>query len=770
MNDKKKNKKIDDFIDLINKIKRYFNKVDIKVIYSFIVHYIENNCNQVVKFKNSKYDLLYQSFLMKFHQFIDISFEIKDIKDMIEIHKNNRKIENWMKRLYKLNNLLYPNQQLNPNIEKYTLKNGLYFNHRDNQKLSKNNDCKEILAYDTETYEGKAKLICRNKGKYLFFKENEYSFDLALQFLCYHIRKQYSYRFFWNIDFDIQAILQLYDKDDKIDFIDKLSKGIEMIYINDKKIYKLQWIRGKLFKIKDIKAKRNIFFTDLYTFYNLGLGKASIDYLDENKFDDIDGNLLNTSLEYWNNNEKKIIEYCIQDCKLTMNLGKLLIDSIIKLDLLVPKLLVSPASISKANYRYNNIIPSIKDNVSMKLVQIAYDCYYGGRFELFERGYIKKAFLYDINSQYPNFIKDLPDMRNGVWKIHKNLIELPKERTFGYFLCLLKIPYDNQISTIPNKDGIVRFHNGYAWNWFTWYDIDLMRDYIIKIKKAYIFEKFDNNFKPFYDKTIDLYNKKTELKGTSNKMLYNTVKITLNGIYGCFIERQERFELDNDGNIIKSLKGGILFNPIYASQITAFGRWSVIKDIPKQEWNHIKAIHTDSIIVDKDMSKFLDIGKELGKWTLEGKGKGLLINTGMYQVGKIFKSRGIPKKIICESIKSKTPSWFKFSKIFKNLSSKEFKIKHMKKVREALIQDKNLINMNKMVDITRSINLNSDSKRHWYRDFKNFDDLRKNNIKSLPFYNFKSKFRLNPNPKVYSEIDCIDFDIAKYILKNQEIY
>ena len=265
MKEKNKDKEIDAFIELIDKIKRYFNKVDIKVIYSFIVHYIKNNCNQIIKFKNTKYDSLYQSFLKKFHQFIDTFLEIKDVKDKIEIHKNKRKTQKWMERLYKLDNLLYPKERLKSNMEKYTLKDGLYFNPR-NSCLTKNNECHEILGYDTETLEGKAKLICRNKGKTLFFKENEYSFDKALQYLCYHIREQYVYRFFWNIDFDIQAILKLYDKDDKIDFIDKLSKGIEMTYINDKKIYKLQWIRGKFFRIKDIKAKRNVFFTDLYTF------------------------------------------------------------------------------------------------------------------------------------------------------------------------------------------------------------------------------------------------------------------------------------------------------------------------------------------------------------------------------------------------------------------------------------------------------------------------------------------------------------------------
>lgn len=775
--------KINDFDDLI----KFFKDNSIKFNLKFDKHLAYRIINDLFSYKNyntfrkksesvkrvyeilislkdyAKYGKYWNDFLKEWINFVIDYISNVDYDKFLDDKQKNRnwlKIERELKKTYKRNNLLYPHKKVNKRLDDYTLKDGLLVKPLSNS-LHRIYKCEKIIAFDTETYEGKCRLICDSLNRELYFDNiNDNKFFEIINFLMYYIDKPNIYRFFFNIDFDVQSILKHLDYETNKQKIDYLSKGIPVIF----KKYEITWIRSKLFSIRDLKRKKVITFTDLYTFYNLGLGKAGKEYLNDTKLDIIDSKQLNDNLEYWNNNLDDIIKYCIKDCILTKDLGWILIDSIKKCNLKLPKLLVSPASISKANFRYNKRIPSIKNNVSMKLVQIAYDCYYGGRFELFKRGTFKKAWLFDINSQYPAIIKDLPDMSKGIWSIYRNLKELPKSKTFGYFKCYLKIEQNQYISMIPNRNGIVRFYNGYAIGWFTWFDLDLMRDYIVNIKKAYIFESNYPEY-PFREKVIKYYKQKAELKNGS-KMMYNTVKICLNGIYGCFIERQERYYLDNDGNIQKKLVSGVLFNSIYASQITSYGRWSVIKSIPKKEWNSLIAIHTDSIATNKDVSKYLNIGKELGQWSLEGKGKAIFINTGFYQIGKgkkkILKTRGIPKKEIKDL--------FKFCKKNKNLSEKEFIIKHMKKIREAIIQDKNLVNMNKMIDIKKSVSANSDSKRHWIRDFKDFNDLRKNNIDSLPFYNFKQEFELESNPIIISKQLNIDVKYAKFILKNQDIY
>ena len=208
----------------------------------------------------------------------------------------------------------------------------------------------------------------------------------------------------------------------------------------------------------------------------------------------------------------------------------------------------------------------------------------------------------------------------------------------------------------------------------------------------------------------------------------------MNAVYGCFIEIHKNYDVFDN----YELNSGILFNSVYASQITAFGRWSVIKDIPRENYDNIISIHTDSLMSDIPLDKFLNIGKELGNWNLESKGKGIILNTGMYQIGYLVKTRGIPKKFI--------KTWLRFCLKNNNVDMKTFKIKHMRKLSEGLVRDKSLENVNTIVDDTRTVNCNSDTKRDWISDFKSFKEVITLNIDSYPYYCYNDITNLEPNP------------------------
>ena len=607
-----------------------------------------------------------------------------------------------------------------------------------NRRLSTKKEyrCEKVLAFDTETYKGKCKLLTCSGSKYIINP----SFLDCIKFLFYLANNPNTYRFFYNIDFDITSILKLWkSKTSKVrnkwilKKIQWLKDGLEVRY----KQYKLRWIKGRMFIIKHITRKKRVVFTDIFNFFKIGLNKSSKIYLKDVKINDIDGNLLNTSLDYWNKREKDIIEYCIQDSILTKKLGNLLIDSIIKVGLPLPRYLVSSASLSKQYFRHNGFMTRIS-NIPELILQISYDCYFGGRFEMFKRGFFDKLYLYDIVSQYPTFIKELLNLRDGLWK---KTIEIPKDKCLGYFKVKLDIPKEYLIPTIPiSHKGVNKFPNGIIEKWITWFDLDLVRDYIIEVKEGYIFYESalcktnpKNNHKPFKEKIDLLFKKKLQLKGKS-ELDYNIVKLCMNAVYGCFIEIHKNYDVF--GNF--TLNSGILFNSVYASQITAFGRWSVIKDIPKDKYKNVIAIHTDSLISDIPLDNYLDIGKELGKWNLEKEGKGLILNTGMYQIDSMIKTRGIPLKLIND--------WFKFCKINSNVKNKEFKIKHMRKLSEGLVRDKSLKYVNTIVDDTRSVNCNSDTKRDWITDFNNFNEVLTSNICSYPYYSYDNYKELHPNP------------------------
>lgn len=704
-----------------------------------------------------------------------------------KLKENDYRSDLAIKKLYKRLGCVYPKNKLKRFYDKNTLtmdkktnpnnsENRLKFsvNPRTVNRVSTYH-CKEVICFDSETLHGKCKLLARSSNDNDHFSKKNWiinpSFDECLEFLCYHIdgnsKSDLVYRFFYNIDFDVQAILKLLPEKEYYDFIDKLSKGISMEYKGSKHTFKLKWIRSKFFSITVKERKRSVFISDLYTFYKLGLGTAGQIYANDSKLDDIDGDKLNTLLSYWNRRESDIIRYCIQDCNLTKRLAEKLIESIEQNGLLLPKHLVSPASLSKQYFRKSNeefeynYIPTLNDT-PIKITQIAYDSYYGGRFEVLSRGFHENGYLYDISSQYPTFIRNLPDMFNGLWIVKKNLTQLPEKECLGYFKCVVDIPYYEKIPTLPQKrkNGLVSFSNGTHIGWYTWYDLDLMRDYITKIQKAYIFEPNDNNFKPFKERIDKLYSMKQEIDKSENPLGYRVTKITMNGLYGCFIERQERYYLKNN-EIKKRNVAGNLFNPIYASQITAFGRWSVVKDVPKDKQDHILAIHTDSIITDKPMDKYLDIGHSLGKWELEVKGKTVIIGTGMYQIGNLVKSRGIPKKLV--------KNWFKLFEKNGKETKIPFTIKHMKKIRECIVQDESFVNMNKMSDVIRTVHPNSDSKRCWIVDFNDFSELLNRNVKSYPFFSFREKFELDLNPIIVNKCTGLSVNDSIELLKELDL-
>lgn len=620
---------------------------------------------------------------------------------------------------------------------KITLNDGIIIknNRRFLKRSIEMNDC---ISYDSETYKGFCKLLASSKGKYILnptFKE-------CLDFLYSNCRYKQTYHFFFNIDFDISAIIKLARADfsslkEFNIFLKKLLAGNQVIFQD----YKITWIKEKLFVLK--KNKKNIYFTDINNFLHMKLDKAIKEYVDNTlSKDKISGKLLNESLDYWNQNLDDIIKYCIKDCILTNKLGKVLIDNIEKAGIELPRFLISSASLSKQHFRLHCKIPSIH-YIPKCVLQASYDSYAGGRFEIFKRGYFKNAYLYDIVSEYPTKIRDLPSLKYGYWN---RVNSVNKKEVIGFYKARIFIPPEVEISPMVfTKNDVNLWITGYQEAWFTWYDLDLMRKDIIEIVIGYEYISNHYEYYPFREVIDDLAFKKEKYKAENNKIMILPVKLTMNAFYGTTLEKHEKI-LKNGKKIIE---GGVLFNPVYASIITSYGRWRLMKDIKPINYKHILAFHTDSVI-SKIKLKELEIGTSLGKWSLEASGKCLIINTGMYQISnKKCKSRGIPHKFI--------KNWFKFASQNKDIAIKEFKKEKMIKIREALKQDKHLARLNLMDNVKRSVDINSDKKRTWNGKFENFKELSCKTIDSLPHFNLvKDSYEtiLIKNPIIIERQKC----------------
>jgi len=651
------------------------------------------------------------------------------------------------------------------------------------------------IGFDTETYMGKCRLICDSENRYVY----QPSFKDCIKFIFYRANKSF-YRSFWNMDFDISAILKLWNA--PIGAVKDLTAGKEIVLNNDcsykgtiekkfdvkEKIvvsniddldvknddYRIIYLRsGGFFKIS--KGKNSCYYTDLFKIYQTSLNKASSIFLNDNKIDDIDGNALNTDLEYWKHNLRDIIEYCIKDCVLVKKLGNLFLSNLKKENLPIPNYLVSKASISKHYIRKNCFLPNI-DCIPIKILDIASYCYYGGRFELLKKGYFEHIYSYDINSAYPDVMKNLPSLSRGIWEKTSTISDT---EIIGYYKIVAEIPisYYSAIPYRPNRksSSITIFPAGNFGRWVTWYEADLIRPFIKKVVDGYEFHEGIREYRPFKEMIDLIYGKKLSHKDI-NEILYMIDKIIMNAGYGTFWEKH-KMEL-SDGTT--ALFSGVLFNPVYASIITAKCRWELLRHIKPKQWKHIIGFHTDSVASEIPLD--VPISNELGKWECEiADAYGVYLATGVYQYvdkknpekwksrHRIFsKSHFNPfdkvenaelwsawengKSAFKEGLDdSENPfkddnlknawnngfnessneiNWLMLLENNKNKSKIRIPQKHVIKIAESLKRWNSLENVNTFIDTHKDLDINSDMKRNWFSEFKNCRDLLSRNISS----------------------------------------
>ena len=100
----------------------------------------------------------------------------------------------------------------------------------------------DAYGFDSETYQGTVKMLCRNKGLNNCL-DNPQSVVECLDFMFYNASKKKIYRFFYNLDFDISAILKLHDNEQ--DIID-LRDGKKVMFGK----YSVSYLKERLFTIR----------------------------------------------------------------------------------------------------------------------------------------------------------------------------------------------------------------------------------------------------------------------------------------------------------------------------------------------------------------------------------------------------------------------------------------------------------------------------------------------------------------------------------------
>lgn len=580
--------------------------------------------------------------------------------------------------------------------------NKLVFRKYSMQKLTRNID-HFVRGLDTETLNGYCKLICDDAGNSKF-TDNA---DDILQFFTHH-RFRNSHNFFFNLNYDINALI----KHLPLDNIKDLRGKLKTKYKN----YSLFYIPKKIFRI--IHANHSYPFYDVQQFFKSSLDKASQKYLGEKKYlEDIDPSILGSSATYWKENHDKIIRYCIHDAQLTQRLGLLLHSTLSKAVNLHPQRYLSKASISKELVRKTVTLPDIKE-IDLKVLLYAFNSYYGGRFEIIRKGNVKYCSLIDINSAYPYHISNLVDVTKGTWKKTTSLHE---EAHYGFYLVKVLTHY-NTILPLPYKlpNKVICFPIIEMGCYLTKEELLAYEKYIdYEIISGYEFFTDTPNYL-FRDYINILYSHKS--KTPKDNYEYELYKIIMNALYGCFYEKYKR----DDTYYV-----GKLFNPIYATLITSNTRIDLF--LKALEYNKdVIGFATDSILIKGRIRK--GFNKELGGWSSHGEGNTIVLKGGMYKVKDKIKNRGIKKVSKLHTPHGDYTNIFDYIHKMPELSAYPIITNRPLTFKEVLLKHKlySPEDINIFTDMQYEININKDHKRIWEDTFMNGGELFTKEINSDP--------------------------------------
>lgn len=562
-----------------------------------------------------------------------------------------------------------------------------------------------INGLDTETLDGYVKLLTDDQGR----KRDIESVEDALEFLTYR-RYRSAGNFFYNIRFDYQSILKYLPKDNLLE----LYSGGKTDYQE----YRIKYIPKRLLSIN---RDKNVYrYFDLAQFYEMSLEEAARKYTRLLKNEDkLDRAAIGTSAQYWDDHYDEIVKYCIQDSKITAQLGVILRDTLISKIGLLPQSYISKSSLSKEYFRRKCNIPNVQD-IPEAVVSMFLNAYSAGRFEVVRKGFIPGCIAVDIVSAYSKAITLLPDVTRGQWRpTHKPT----KDVEIGVYLAQIS-SFDTMIGAhrFRLKNGLIVYPMGTYTTYLTRWEYDVLKeDCHIKVLRGW--EYFDNEpVYPFAEEVTKLFRLKQQTPKSEYE--YDLYKKINNSLYGSFYEKVKQGD--------KYLTGK-LFNPVYATLITAWCRMLVYK-LMRDYADYVVSVATDGVILDKKPK--LNYGSDLGQWSIEGQGELVIIRSGLYRIGDKIRERGI------RSFQGIKTEYGEYGDIF------EYILDHPKRQCYPIVSERplnlgecimhhnklSLNDLNVFTPVKYTVTINKDFKRIWDGEFSHGGEIFEREIASRPLF------------------------------------
>jgi len=320
---------------------------------------------------------------------------------------------------------------------------------------------------------------------------------------------------------------------------------------------------------------------------------------------------------------------CEQDAVLTQGLGEYVVKAFDKLDVGVHSL-ASPASVLEGYVLDQLEIRNTVHSVPKGALEFAISAFNGAWFENFKAGTFPRSYRYDLVSAYPSVIRDLVELSYGYWKNSKTR---PKGALYGYVRAKISVP-KTYISPIMfrNERGDVLHPHG-EWNtYLTMQELDWVLEHKGKatVSDGWWFVPLTNLYK--YRKVVDKFFKvKRDAKADSMEKW--SAKIALTGMYGKFLQHRNG-------------RGGRLYNPVYAAEITSRVRLRVAEACMLNP-DSVVAVMSDCVVSTEPLS--LPLSKGIGDWEKKGPSSSLWLGPVQYEAeGQDYRFRRIPWRTLLQ--------------------------------------------------------------------------------------------------------------------------
>ena len=546
----------------------------------------------------------------------------------------------------------------------------------------------EVIGIDTEAYDdGRCFMIATSEGD--VWRADDWPH-------CIGSRKYRGVNFVaYNLKYDEGALIQHLPRKQ----LEQLRTVGKTLFEN----YHYHLIPGKCLTIRH--NKHSVMVYDMYNFYRGSLEYNAEKYLGEHK-DDIETKTF--TREYVDEHWQRIADYCVKDADLVKRLAQLLISRFERFGV-NPRKLYSTAYVSYQYFsRHTNYVTVQRFwDKHRYLLDYAMRSYNGGKFEVTEKR-LDYLYEYDIISAYPNEIKNLIDIRKAQVLRSKTP---PKSAVYGFIDVVGKIPV-NVYSPVALKNGTLNV-----------YPVGEIHKTITKTEYEYLLSQgadltindavwliVDKKEYPYREAIERLVKQKQEIKKDGDALEYHTIKIFLNSLYGKFVQLIEKED---------HWQAGTSWNPIYGSIICANVRTRISE--LQQTYPEVIAVHTDSLISTKPLP-FAKEG-ELGDVVYECEGDGLILGSGVYQIGEKVRMRGF-------DYRKKLTDY-----VGKECTSVQIDAVRPLSWREVVFRNLDLSQINRFTELPKQLNIRFDRKRIWIRDWKRFSDITDKPVLSMPLYN-----------------------------------